>query len=153
MFVRMSHGVGMQRRRRGLRTRQKAGPNLHSRGTESECSGDSESIGDPAGSDHLDADGIGGLRNQRRCFDLQSDRAIAAAIEENAPMSTRFIALSNHGIDTMLFQPARSATSALHKEWRISGVPPGQRGADRRSVLMSEQLMLPSGLYVEKSTE
>src|SRR5258708_9103541 len=49
--------------------------------------------------------------------------------------------------------PARSATSALHEEWRIRDVPPGQRGADRRSVLMSEQLMLPSGLYVEKSTE
>src|SRR5260221_13556109 len=47
--------------------------------------------------------------------------------------------------------PARSAT--LHEEWRIRDVPPGQRGAHRRAVLMSEQLMLPSGLYVEKSTE
>ena len=34
MFVRVSHGVAMQRWRRGLRTQQKAGPNLRSRGAE-----------------------------------------------------------------------------------------------------------------------
>jgi len=32
---------------RGLRTQQKAGPNLRSRGAEGECSGDSASVGDP----------------------------------------------------------------------------------------------------------
>jgi hypothetical protein len=69
---------------------------------ESEGSGASASIGDPARGDHRRADGIGDLRNQRHCSDLQSDRAVAVAIEGHAPMPTDFIALSNHGIDTTL---------------------------------------------------
>ena len=39
VVVRVSHGVAMQRRCRGLRTQQKAGSYLRSRGAESECGG------------------------------------------------------------------------------------------------------------------
>src|SRR5258706_10361840 len=103
----MAQRIAMQRWCGGFGTEEKGGPDLRSGRSKCKCGGNTTAVGNPAGGYDRHADSIRDLRHQRQCAGLRGNRDVEVGSEENPPMSTGFISLSDDRIYAPRFQPER----------------------------------------------
>jgi hypothetical protein len=80
---------------------------LNSRGPQHESRGDAARVADPAGRDHRHLHGIDHLRHQREGPDLCGQ----IVGQKHGSVAAGLIALRDHGIDALRFEPSRFVRS------------------------------------------
>ncbi len=90
----------MKRRDAGFRREEEGRSKLDARRSQGEGGRNAARVGDPAGRNHRNRDGIGNLRDERKGADLRG----RIAGKEHAPVPACLGALRNDGIHTLALE-------------------------------------------------
>ena len=117
---------------RRLRRAKKGRADLHRVGAERECGLDAPSVRDAAGGDNRHLHGIAHLRQQRE----KSRLPIRVARQEHGAMAARFLALCDHRISAMRFEPARFGHRRRGRQNHRAGLLDAREQGGRRHAEM-----------------